>query len=268
MDVGTIAGLLVGVTAILVAAGAGGQVRGFLDPLSAVLVLGGTVAATLIHFPTSQFLQAMRSLQDVVFDRRQSPAETAALMVTLSETARRQGVLALENNLAEMPLEIMRRAILRVVDGAPPAALREYLQLELDAVEESIAKSRVVFEALAAYSPAFGMIGTLVGLVKMLSTLRDPSSLGPAMALALVTTFYGAVLANLVFLPIAGKLETRSQHELLLGQLVLEGAVAISAGEHPAVIRDTLRACVGGRGADAPRRAQYDTETEVKVGVP
>lgn len=268
MDIGTVVGLLVGLLAIVLTMGTAVEARSFLDPLSAALVLGGTIAATLVNFPLDQCLRAMRSMREVFFDGRESPAHITSLLVALSEKSRRQGVLALENDLEELPLELMRRAVQRVVDGASPAVLREQMELELDTLEENMDQSRQVFEALAGYAPAFGMMGTVMGLIKMLTTLKDPSSLGPAMALALVTTFYGVVLANVLFLPIAGKLTTRANHELLLGHLVTEGVVAISAGEHPAVVRSILQACGGELVQEQQQEGSYESTTAAKAGAP
>jgi chemotaxis protein MotA len=178
-------------------------------------------------------------------DNTQSPVEIRDLIIDLSEQARRQGVLSLEGRVAEMPTDLLRHGLQRVVDGAMPDMVRQQLEVELDLFDEKTSKSKAVFDAMAAYSPAFGMIGTIVGLINMLLTMKDPSTLGASMGLALVTTFYGAVMANLVFLPIAGKLRARSDEQLLLGQMVIQGLVSIASGENPSAVRDMMAVFTG-----------------------
>ncbi len=269
MEMGSLAGLLLGVIALSAAIMTGGHgLRGFLDPVSALLVVGCTLAATLINYPRVQIVQAMRDAARVFQSRRQSRAQIASLLATLSQQAKREGVLALETEIGELPLGILRRGIQRVVDGTVPDTLAEYLELEIDMIEEQAARSIEVLTSMAGYFPAFGMIGTVVGLVKMLLTMKDPSSLGASMGLALVTTFYGAAMANLVCLPIAGRLQSRCDDDLLLGRMVARGVMAISAGENPSIIEETLSVfdlSVGDAGQ--LNEEEYEPDAAMKAGV-
>lgn len=225
---------------MLIPMSTGGQMQGFLDPMSALLVVGGATAATLVNFPLSQIQLALQSLQEIFNEDKHTPDEIGQLLVGLCEQARRYGVLSLEAEISKMPIDILRHGLQRVVDGVMPDALRQQMETELEMIEEKAEKSKAVFDGMAAYSPAFGMIGTIVGLIQMLLTMKDPSTLGAAMGLALVTTFYGAVLANLLFMPIGGKLRARCDKQLLLGQMSIHGLVAIASGENPSVVADML----------------------------
>jgi chemotaxis protein MotA len=245
LDFGAMVGFLIAFVAIGAAMASGGQLQGFLDPMSIVLVCGGALAATLINYPFAQIKAALRDTRLVFRDSTPSPAEVRAMLVELAEVARRQGVLALEEQVQETPEVIIKHGVQRVVDGVEPEKLRRLLENELDLLDENITKSKSVFDSLATYSPAFGMIGTVVGLINMLLTMEDPNQLGAAMGLALITTFYGSVLANLVFLPIAGKLRVRGDNQLLIGQMVVEGLVAIAQDENPSTINDLLSGFTG-----------------------
>lgn len=271
LDIGSLVGLIIGVLALLVPMSVGGKgLRGFLDPISAFLVLGCSLAATILHHPRYQIMQALRDMICLYREQTESPENVSALLVTLSQKARREGVLALENELDELSEGILRRGLQRVVDGTVPEALEQYMELELDVIEEQALRSITVFESMASYFPAFGMIGTIVGLIKMLLTMTDPSSLGASMALALVTTFYGAGMANLVCLPVAGRLQTRCDEDLLLGRMIARGLVAISAGENPSIVEETLSVYLlaGGPTAVESDEDSYEPESEtMRAGV-
>lgn len=274
LDIGTIAGLAVGALALLASIGVGGAgLRGFMDPMSAALVLGGALAATCVNFPLTQIRQAIRSTARVLREPAHSPLQLRDLLLSLSQKARREGILSLETDIQGAPEGLVMQGLQRVVDGATPQALRSYLELQLEMVEIRSQKEKAVFETLGAYSPAFGMIGTIVGLIKMLLTMKDPGSLGAAMGLALVTTFYGAVLANLIFLPIAGKLQVRLEEELLLGEMAITGLVAICAGENPSIVEETLSLFLAGVTAvedKATKEAVHqgtEEEAEARAGV-
>lgn len=240
MDIATIVGLLVGFLSIIVASAAGGGIKGFLDPMSAVLVLGGAISATLVHYPLENVRNALRRGTQVFRSHKTAPQALADMMVEMATKSRRQGILSLESDLEAIPPGLLHTAVGKAIDGSTPEQLREALENELQIVVERNAQSEAVFESLGAYSPAFGMIGTLVGLVKMCSTLDDPKTLGPALALALVTTFYGALLANLVFLPIAGKLQIISDQEYMIGAMIIQGMTAISSGANPRSVEEML----------------------------
>ncbi len=156
--------------------------------------------------------------------------------------ARREGILALEANTNEMKDEFMKKGMMLSVDGLEPSAIKDILDTEIVAIQERHKLGAEIFTSLGTFAPALGMIGTLIGLVQMLRTMEDPSTIGPAMAVALLTTFYGAVMANILFLPIAGKLKNRSGEEVLIKELMTEGIISIAKGENPRVIEQKLNA--------------------------
>ena len=150
--------------------------------------------------------------------------------------------MALESKINEMNDEFMKKGMQLSVDGLEPGAIKEILETEIDAIQERHKLGAEIFTTLGTFAPALGMIGTLIGLVQMLQTMSDPSTIGPAMAVALLTTFYGAIMANILFLPIAGKLRNRSSEEVMLKDLITEGVISIAKGENPRVIEQKLNA--------------------------
>lgn len=270
MDIGSCAGLTVGVLAMVAVMSVGGNgLRGFLDFTSALLVLGCTLAATFVHYPRWQITQALRDLPRVFQERPETPTGMMNLLVDLTQKARRDGILSLEDGVDELPVPMLQRSVRRLVDGASTEQLQEYMQLELDTLEDEAFRSIEVYEAMASYFPAFGMIGTIVGLVKMLITMKDPSGLGASMGLALVTTFYGAFMANLICLPIAGRLRNQCEEDLLLGEMMRKGVVAISTSENPTVVKELLSVHVpaGSRVVEPEEEEGAAQEAAVRVGV-
>ncbi|MGI6081434.1 MAG: motility protein A [Limnochordia bacterium] len=241
MDRGSGAGLLLGLVIMIVVMSMGGNgLRGFVDLTSALLVVGCTVAAVLLQYPRWQIVKALRDLPGVFGERPETPAGVMERLVELVQKARREGILALEEDVDTLPLPMLQRSVRQLVDGASAEELEAYMQLELDTLEDEAYRTIEIYEAMAGYFPAFGMIGTIVGLVKMLLTMDDPRSLGAAMGLALVTTFYGATMAYLVCAPIAGRLRNRCEEDLLLGRMITRAVMAMSAGENPTVLKELL----------------------------
>jgi chemotaxis protein MotA len=177
------------------------------------------------------------------FVQAQKPQEVLNRLVTLAVKARKESVLALEGENFDYPF--LKRAVRLVVDGVDQKSLRQILEIEIGSLKERHYLGQQVFEQMGMLAPAFGMIGTLIGLVKMLKTLSDPSSIGPAMAIALITTFYGALYANLVCIPFAKKLEQRSRDEVFNMEIIVEGVVAISQKENPNVVKEKLNSFLG-----------------------
>ncbi|HHW10184.1 MAG TPA: motility protein A [Firmicutes bacterium] len=270
MDISTCLGLLMGFIAVTVVASTGGEggIRTFLDLMSAILVLGGATAALFVNFPLPHIYSALKDLKYVFFKSKLDSSEVlAATLVEMAGKARRQGILALEDDLAEMPEGLMRRGIEKLLDGSSPENLRKALETELSIADERWARSREIFESMGAYLPVFGMIGTILGLVKMCANLDDPKNLGPSFALALVTTLYGAVMANLIFLPIAGKLKVYGERAMFNGAMIIEGLTAISSGANPRVVEEMLQIYV----ANDPGESKKPVAAPVKpteAGVP
>jgi chemotaxis protein MotA len=168
-----------------------------------------------------------------------NPRDLIFLIVQLSEKARKESILALEK--IQLPYPFMNRGIQLIADGTEQVLLRNILDIDMSLMQQRHWRGQDIFKSLGAYAPAFGMIGTLIGLVQMLRQMDDPTTIGPAMAVALLTTLYGSLLANIVFLPLAKKLEERSKEEYQNMELMREGMLAIQKGEHPAIIKEKLR---------------------------
>lgn len=240
MDHGTVVGILIGMGLVFAAIFLGGGLVIFLNAPSLLIVLGGVCAAVLMSFP----LGVVRSVPGVVLKtflhRAPRPGEVLQRIVRYAEIARRDGMLALEDEAERAPDEFLRKALRLAVDGTDAELLGMILRLELRSLEDRHRTGQNVLRAAGAYAPAFGMIGTLIGLIQMLQVLDRPGSIGHGMAVALVTTFWGAFLANTLFLPLAGKLRHRSEEERAVRRLVIEGVTAIQSGDSPRIVREKL----------------------------
>lgn len=243
MDIATLIGFVVafGLVGFAIFSGAGG-IGAFLDVNSIAIVFGGTIGAMLMAFPLGQVIGAVGVLKKAFLFKSADPKELIAALSELANKARREGILALEAAIDQAPDEFMRQGIQLTVDGQDPSAIEAILSTEIDSLEERHKLGAEFFSSAATFAPALGLVGTLIGLVQMLLNMSDPDAIGPSMAVALLTTFYGALLANLVFTPIAGKLKTRSKEEVLIRQLILEGVMAITAGDNPRVVEQKLNA--------------------------
>ena len=231
-DFATVIGLASGFGLLLIAVILGGAPMAFFDLSSLLIVLGGTFAVTMVCFSLGDVLRAQTVMFKTIFNRLPDVADSAYRMVELAELARRDGVLGLEARLRQIDREpFLHKALSLVIDGTASEELDRIMRHELMAMRDRHAKSADVFRKAAEVAPAMGLIGTLVGLVRMLGSLDDPSTIGPSVAL--LTTFYGAILSNMVFGPIASKLERNSSEESLLQNFYLIGAGSISRQENP-----------------------------------
>lgn len=219
-----------------------GSIASFWNTPSIVIVLGGTVASTLVAFPLVRVKQALIVVKKAFSSKELAPGETINKIINLANTARREGLLALEEASANLEDEFLQKGAMLIVDGTDPELVRNILETELSFLEERHNEGKSIFETMGSVAPAFGMIGTLIGLINMLQRLEDPKSVGPSMAVALITTFYGSVLANLIFIPIATKLKMRSREETLIKEIMVEGLLSIQAGENPRIIEEKLKA--------------------------
>jgi len=240
MDLTTILGVAAGLTLVFgaIASGEGGMF--FINVPAAMIVLGGTMSATLINFRMKDLLSVFRVLGKVFRSAEISSTGTIDHLVLLAEKARREGILSLDKEIESIDDEFLRQGVQYAVDGADPETIRDILESELMSLEERHKLGQSIFVSMAFFSPAFGMIGTLIGLIQMLRTLDEPSKIGFGMATALITTFYGALLAYLFFQPVAGKLGNRSKEERFHKELVLEGVLAIQSGDNPRIVREKL----------------------------
>jgi chemotaxis protein MotA len=241
MDVASTAGVVIAivmlVTSVLLG---GGSIAAFWDSASVFVVVGGSLAAALISFPLPRLAGVLKVSRKVFFRRDEPLERVIADLVWLAEGARRDGLLSLEARVANVTNPFLQLGIQLAVDGTRPEATEEVLRGEIDAVATRHRDGKAVLDCMGRYAPAFGMIGTLIGLIIMLGDMSDPSKIGAGMAVALLTTLYGAIAANVVFLPFADKLGNASKHERLVMEVILRGVLAIQSGEHPRVVEQKL----------------------------
>lgn len=239
MDIASILGVVIGVFLVLLAVKE--NIFLFWSPPSLMITFGGAFAATLINFPLSQIIRVSKVVRKAFFSKSPPLNATIDLIIELTEKARKEGILSLENELPNIKDEFLKKAFQYVIDGIDRQLLKDTLRKEIAFLEERHRLGQEIFVSMGTYAPAFGMIGTLMGLILMLHNLDDPKKVGPGMAIAIITTFYGALAAYLVFLPIAGKLKTRSNEEVLMKEVILEGVLSFHGGESPRVIREKLK---------------------------
>jgi chemotaxis protein MotA len=243
MDIATVLGFTLGLGLILWSMIHGGGVSSlklFVHIPAATVVVGGCISAIMVHFPMEDFRNMVRIFLRTFMFRIPSPSEEIDRIIDYAGLARKEGLLALETRLQDVDDRFFAKGVQLVIDGFPADTVRDILELELEIEKQRHAVGKKMVEMMGTLAPAFGMIETLIGLVQMLSNLSDPSKIGAGMAGALVGTFYGAFLANMVFLPIAGKLGIRAQQETQLRELMIEGIVAIQSGEKPQLIKEKL----------------------------
>jgi len=229
---------------VIGAMGQGGGLLWFFNTPSAMIVLGGTIGAVLINYPLSDILGVSKVAKNVFFQKELKTESAIKTLVEMSRIARRDGILALENKLEDIKDPFFTKGVMLMIDGVEPTALSRILHTELEYVSERHRMGAEIFMTMGNFAPAMGMMGTLIGLVKMLMQMDDPSSIGPAMAVALLTTFYGVILANLIFLPAAGKLKTRSAAELTVKQLIINGILSVQSGDNPRILEEKLHSFI------------------------
>lgn len=242
MDIATLVGIILGfgfiVGAIVLAPGA--SIGGFIDYPSIMIVLGGATAAVLVCFPLSTVLGMARVFKVIIVNKPLDVSKLIDQLVSLAETARRDGLLALENRLEEIDNPFLALGVQMAVDGMQPEVIEETLRSQMEAMAARHTAGKKILDSYGKFAPAFGMIGTLIGLIIMLGQLNDPEKLGPGMAVALITTLYGAILANVVFLPAAEKLGFLHDQEMLAMEVIVRGIMAIQSGENPRVVAQKL----------------------------
>lgn len=233
-DMATALGLLGALALIAIAIFLGGNWLAFVDVPSILIVICGTFAITTVSYSVVEIMQAQPLMFRTLFSTGHTPNEAAAKVLQLAERARRRGLLAMQNELFSLKNEpFLLRGMTMLVDGMPIEEVERNLTFETHAMAQRHQRSTGILRRAAEVSPAMGLIGTLIGLVQMLGSLNQPEGIGPAMAVALLTTFYGAVLANVFFLPIASKLERNSAIELLINQIFILGTLSIARQENP-----------------------------------
>lgn len=246
MDIATIIGLVLGTALVLgsIAMGGGGGLTPFINIPSMMITIGGSFAAVLINFPLPKVLGLFGVVKNCFTHKLPTPMDVVDEFKEYATVVRRDGILALEKNMEEINDPFMKRGLEMVVGGNSREDIQHVLEIEIAYIEQRHQSGKKLMEAIACAAPAFGMIGTLIGLVQMLRTLDDPSQIGGGMATALLTTLYGALIANLFCIPLAGKLETRSGEELLIRELMTTGMVALVDGQTPRALEERLLAFI------------------------
>lgn len=250
MDFATIIGMFGALATIAGAIFTGGSPGFFFNVPSLLIVVVGSIFATMTKFGLKQYFSAIKISIKAFLYRSETPEELIAKVLELSNVARKNGLLALEN--VEIKNEFLKQGIQYMVDGLEPDVVRSTLQKEMYQTIDRHEKGQKIFRGMGDVAPAMGMIGTLVGLVQMLAMMDDPKTIGPSMAVAILTTLYGAVIANVIALPLADKLELRSQDEELSKSMIIDAVMGIQAGQNPRVIEEMLKMYLPGslRGSE------------------
>lgn len=240
MDIATVIGLLAGVGCVVGSILMGGGIGPFVNVPSLMITVGGSMAALLINFPLGAVLGSLNVVKKCFLVKVPGASETIEKFGELATIARRDGLVALESEVEKIDDEFLVRGLEMVMGGVSKEEVTVVLETEINYIEERHTGGKKIIDAVAAAAPAFGMIGTLIGLVQMLRELDDPSQIGVGMATALLTTFYGAVIANLFCLPLSGKLEARSKEEVMIRELMMAGMIALVDGHPPRAVKERL----------------------------
>ncbi|HOK19211.1 MAG TPA: motility protein A [Thermosynergistes sp.] len=241
MDLATVLGLILAVVLVVGGIVTGGEPGAFVDIASVLITVGGTFGAVIMSNPMERIRDLGKILHKAFFAESPDLVELVQTLVSFAEKARREGLLALEEDAMQLEDGFLRKSIQLVVDGTDPELVKAILDAEIGILEERHVGNKQMFDTMAELAPAFGMLGTLIGLIQMLKNLNDPDALGPGMAVALITTFYGSVLANIFGIPISRKLSVRTSQEVLSRELMVEGVLAIQAGENPRIVEEKLK---------------------------
>jgi chemotaxis protein MotA len=209
------------------------------------------MGATLLAYPLSEVMGVFGVVKNVFLQKTQTTSELIPLISGFAKKARQEGILSFESQLSEIEDEFLVKGIQMAIDGMESSAIEDVMTTEIMYLEERHKLGSEIFTTMGAFAPAVGMLGTIIGLVQMLMQMEDPSSIGAPMAVALLTTFYGTLLANLLFIPVSGKLKTRSKQEVLVKQMVLEGVISIQSGDNHRVVEQKLKAFVAPRSREA-----------------
>ena len=248
MDLATIVGSITGILLVVVAIMLRGATFSFLNLLlfwnlpAVMITFGGAFAATLINYPVKQVLGVIKIAKKVIAEPDEDTSKLLGLFVQLAQKAKKEGFLAVEADVKKIDNDFLKRALTLVIDGQDQEFIRSMLETEVNFIQARHQIGQEIFVTLGTYSPAFGMIGTIIGLIQMLANLQDQSQIASGMAVALLTTFYGAMAAYLIFLPIAGKLKRRSETEIHIKQIIIRGVLLLQSGTTPSILESNLQA--------------------------
>jgi chemotaxis protein MotA len=243
MDLATVIGLILGWGALIVALlMEGGSLKDLFNPSAFVLVAGGTLGATIVAFSMKQILAVPSVMRNAFFCKETDPINIIDIMVEFARTARRDGILALEKEAKSISSKFFRTGVELIVDGTPSETVRDILETEIVSLQERHKAGETVFGTMGGFAPTLGIIGTVMGLIHMLSRLNEPGAMGPAIAAAFIATLYGVALANLVFLPVGAKLKARTSEEVIAYDMIVEGILSIQAGDSPRMVEQKMKA--------------------------
>jgi chemotaxis protein MotA len=241
MDIASLIGLLIAL--VMMAASvvlSGGSFASFWDTAAVLMVFGGTLGAMMICFSLRNVMNFPRVVRKVFFNRPINQRELVDQMVKLSEIARKEGLLALEGRLEAIQNPFIKLGVQMAVDGTRPEVIEDVMKNDIDCVLLRHRDGKSMIDQIGRFGPAFGLIGTLLGLIIMLGNMSDPATIGSGMAVALITTLYGAVLSNAMFLPFSEKLSSITKNEILGREIILRGILAIQSGENPRIVEQKL----------------------------
>lgn len=274
MDLATIIGLIGGIAIVfltLIIEG-GSPMELFAAPQAILLTIGGALLATVVSYPMKSLGSIPKWLMLAIMGskEKESPAETIETLSKLADKARREGLLALEEESKKLPNEFLKKGVMMVVDGVDPSQVRSIMEIDIRHMEERHGQGINFFASAGGYGPTMGIIGTVMGLISVLQKLDDPSTLGHSISAAFLATLWGILSANIIWLPIAGKLRYNSEEEVAFRRLMLEGILSLQAGENPRIVKEKLYAFLPpkmrqqegkeGGGAGAPAKAKAKAE--------
>jgi chemotaxis protein MotA len=241
MDVTTLIGLIGGIGVFLWSVLSSSDIGIFINIPSLIMVIGGSIASVITSFPLHRLLRLFGVCKKAVLWKQRDPRSLISDLVGYAEIARRDGILSLENITRNLDDDFLKGGIQMAVDGTDPQMIEQIMMGELEAMQERHEQGKALLDGFKTYGPAFGMIGTLVGLVIMLKNMNDASRIGPGMAVAILTTLYGAIMMNIIFGPLGDKLAVRSSEEMFLKMIVVKGVMSIQSGDNPRIVEQKLK---------------------------
>jgi chemotaxis protein MotA len=242
MDIGTIGGLFACFFLIMMSTSF--NIGPFIDLPSVYITVGGTVGSLFTAFPISRIMMTFGVVKNAFIVRRQTPVQTIKQLVEFAEQARREGILALEARAMEIEDDFLKKGIQLAVDGTEPELIKDILSTEIAFIESRHGDGVKILDMAGAMGPSFGMLGTLIGLVLMLGNLNDVATIGPNMAIALITSLYGSIIANVICIPLSEKLKGYSAQEIMIKELMLEGIMSLQSGDNPRIVEQKLTAFI------------------------
>ncbi len=257
MNISTVLGLVLGFGALI-----GGLIMeegdllSFLKPSAALIVFGGTFGATMVSHPGALLTSLPKIIGKTFSGKSPRPVDVAKTLIDLSERARREGLLALEEELPKLQNPLLRKGVMLVVDGTDPDLVRSVLMSDMSVRDREVEGEAGILEAMGGFAPTMGIIGTVMGLVNVLSKMSDPTHLGEAIAVAFIATFYGVGSANLIWLPLGTKLKKQAESGQLLDEMILEGLASIQSGENPRILQERLQPYLPKEGKAALAKEQ------------